>query len=42
MNEINKFYSSLIQDVASRQLADEDGGTQEQSFTQLAVDMLCD
>ena len=42
MNDLNKYYKSLVQDVAARQLANEEGDTQEQSFTQLAVDMLCD
>lgn len=42
MNDINKYYSSLVQEVAARQLANEEGDTQEQSFTQLAVDMLCE
>ncbi len=42
MNDINKYYSSLVQEVATRQLANEEGDTQEQSFTQLAVDMLCE
>ncbi|HPW96585.1 MAG TPA: AIPR family protein [Paludibacteraceae bacterium] len=40
MNELNKFYQSLMQEVSSRQLANEDGDTQEQTFTRFVVDML--
>src|SRR5574344_913307 len=39
-NELNKFYQSLMQEVFSRQLANEDGDTQEQTFTRYIVDML--
>lgn len=39
-NELNKFYQSLMQEVASRQLANEEGDTQEQTFTRYVVDML--
>jgi len=39
-NELNKFYQSLMQEVSSRQLANEDGDTKEQTFTRYIVDML--
>jgi hypothetical protein len=42
MNEIEKFYQSLMQDVAAMQTSSEDGDTQEQTFTQIAVDMLAE
>lgn len=40
MNDINKFYHSLLQDVAAIQSGSEDGDTQEQTFTRIVVDML--
>ena len=40
MTEIEKFYQQLCQEVTSRQLANEDGDTQEQSFTRLSLDLL--
>lgn len=39
-NELNKFYQSIMQEVSSRQLANEEGDTQEQTFTRFIVDML--
>ena len=42
MKEIDKFYHSLMQDVQARTLASEDGGTQEQMFTSMAVDSLAE
>jgi len=42
MNEINKFYKSLMQDIAATQTGNEDGGSQEQTFTRIAVEMLAD
>jgi len=42
MNEIDKYYSSLMQDVKARQLSSEDGDTQEQTFTRLALELLAD
>lgn len=39
-DELNKFYQSLMQEVSSRQLANEEGDTQEQSFTRYIIDML--
>lgn len=38
--ELNKFYKNLQQDINAEQLSEEDGGTQEQLFTQYAVDLL--
>ncbi len=42
MNEINKFYQSLIQDIIAFQASDEEGDTQEQIFTRIAIYMLSD
>lgn len=42
MNDIEKYYQSLSQDVVARQLANEDGDTQEQAFTRLFLDLLSD
>jgi hypothetical protein len=41
-NELNKFYLNLQQDIRSEQLSEEDGGTLEQLFTQVAVNSLSD
>lgn len=40
MNELNKFYQSLMQDVVAMQSGDEDGNTQEQVFTRICEEML--
>jgi hypothetical protein len=40
MNEINNYYSSLLQDIRSMQDTSEEGASQEQLFTQIALDML--
>lgn len=40
MKEIYKFYKSLIQDVATRQIANEDGDSQEQTFTRMCLELL--
>ena len=32
MKEINKFYKSLVQEVVTRQIANEEGDNQEQTF----------
>ncbi len=40
MNELNKFYQLFMQEIHARQLANEDGDTQEQAFTRYAIDML--
>ncbi|MDR2915537.1 MAG: AIPR family protein [Tannerella sp.] len=42
MNEISKYYQSLIQDIVALQAGNEDGDTQEQIFTRIAVDMLAE
>jgi hypothetical protein len=38
--ELNRFYTDLLQDIRSEQLSNEEGGTLEQLFTKLAVDLL--
>ena len=38
--ELTKFYNNLQQDIKAEQLSEEDGGSQEQLFTQYAVDLL--
>lgn len=40
--ELIKFYQSLIQDLKSTQVSEEEGGILEQIFTQTAVDLLAD
>lgn len=40
--ELKKFYQSLIQDLKSTQVSEEEGGILEQIFTQTAVDLLAD
>lgn len=42
MNELEKYYKLLIQEIAALQASDEDGGTQEQIFTSLVVDMMAE
>lgn len=42
MNEISKYYQSLIQDIVALQAGNDDGDTQEQIFTRIAVDMLAE
>lgn len=39
-NDINKYYLSLIQEIATRQLSNEDGDNQEQTFTRYVLDVL--
>lgn len=39
-NDINKYYLSLIQEISSRQLSNEDGDNQEQTFTRYVLDVL--
>lgn len=41
-NELQKFYHSLIQDIKSLQLSEDDGGNLEQIFTRTALDILSD
>lgn len=38
--ELNKFYNSLMQDIAATQSTDDEGAISEQVFTQYAVDLL--
>ncbi|PTX14728.1 AIPR protein [Pontibacter mucosus] len=40
--ELNRFLQNIQQDIRSSQLAEEEGGTSEQLFTQTAVDLLAD
>lgn len=40
--ELQRFHQSLIQDLKSTQVSEEEGGTLEQIFTQKAVDLLAD
>lgn len=40
MNDIDRYYKSLEQEVAARQLSNEEGDTQEQTFTRLFLDLL--
>ena len=42
MSEINKYYTSLLQDIRTMQSTAEDGETQEQLFTQIAIEMLAE
>ena len=42
MNELSKFYLSIMQEVAALQSCDEDGNTQEQVFTRMCEDMLAE
>jgi hypothetical protein len=42
MNEIEKYYQLLMQDVVAIQAGNEEGDTQEQTFTRIAVDILAD
>ncbi len=42
MKEIAKFYQSFLQEIEARQRANEDGDTQEQTFTRMVVDMLAE
>ncbi len=42
MTEINKFYTSLLQEIRTMQSTAEEGETQEQLFTQIAIEMLAE
>lgn len=42
MTEVEKFYKSFTQEIVSRQLASEEGDTQEQAFTRYVTEMLSD
>ena len=39
-NNIDKYYQALMQEVAARQLANEEGDTREQTFTRMFLDVL--
>lgn len=40
MKEISKFYKSLVQEVVTRQIANEEGDNQEQTFTRMCLELL--
>ena len=40
--KIEDFYKELFQEIKSEQATEEDGGIQEQIFTQIAIDLLAD
>ena len=40
MKEIRKFYKSLVQEVLTRQIANEEGDNQEQTFTRICLELL--
>jgi hypothetical protein len=40
--ELEKFYTSLVQDLRSEQVSEEEGAILEQVFTQFAIDLLAD
>lgn len=40
--KIEDFYKELLQEIKSEQATEEDGGIQEQIFTQIAIDLLAD
>lgn len=40
--QLNRFYLDFMQEISSVQLSDEEGGNQEQIFTQRAVDLLAE
>lgn len=42
MSEVNKYYTSLLQDIRTMQNTAEDGANQEQLFTQIALEMLAE
>jgi hypothetical protein len=42
MNEVEKFYTSLLQEIRTMQSSAEEGDTQEQLFTQIAIEMLAE
>ena len=42
MNDIEKYYQSLQQEIIALQESDDEGGSREQLFTRMAVDMLAD
>jgi hypothetical protein len=40
--EVNKFHQSLLQDIRTQQLSEDDGGNLEQLFTQWVLDLLAE
>ncbi|MCW1735109.1 AIPR family protein [Anaerorudis cellulosivorans] len=42
MNEIEKYYTLLLQDIRAMQSTSEEGETQEQLFTQIAIEILAE
>lgn len=40
MTDIKKYYQQLCQEITSRQLANEEGDSQEQTFTRFFLDLL--
>jgi hypothetical protein len=42
MSEVDKYYTSLLQDIRAMQNTAEDGANQEQLFTQIALEMLAE
>ena len=40
--KVENFYQELLQDIKSTQVSEDEGGTQEQIFTQRAIDSLAD
>lgn len=42
MNDIEKYYQSLQQEIIALQECDDEGGSREQLFTRIVVDMLAD
>lgn len=40
MKELSKFYNSLVQEVVTRQIANEEGDNQEQTFTRMCLELL--
>jgi len=42
MTEIEKYYNSLQQEIIALQESDDEGGSREQLFTHLAIDLLAD
>ena len=42
MNDIEKYYQSLQQEIIALQESDDEGDSREQLFTRMAVDMLAD
>ena len=42
MSEINKYYLSLLQEIRTMQDTAENGASQEQLFTQIALEMLAE